>query len=175
MENNLYETYATTPCQDIPVEYLKQLILVFLIGASQDMGQVFDRNITPDRVYDIIKTHYSTLPLSLIASAFKRGSLGIYGAGRLVPKTIFNWLSEINQYYLTVREKQDHSLDKKNKFNDLGKYPLGKAICKKIDWLKSGAITSSEWDKISLEQVAELIGSGREPSLEYFGINKQNN
>jgi hypothetical protein len=72
---------------------------------------------------------------------------------------------------MTCHEKRDQSQDNQYKFDGLEKYPLGKAICKKIDWLKSGAITTVEWDRISLKQVAEIIGAGNEPTLEHFGIN----
>jgi hypothetical protein len=48
---------------------------------------------------------------------------------------------------------------------------MGRALCKKIDWLTISAITSDEWDRIPLKEVAEIIGKGLEPSLEYFGMN----
>jgi hypothetical protein len=167
----LYDTYSNTICKDIPIEYLKQFILEFLYDASQDMGCDFDKTFVPDRVYYVISTHYHHLPLMLVASAFKRGSLGQYGPGRLVPRTIYSWLSEMNQYFTSLHELRDASKDKEYKFDGLEKYPLGKAICKKIDWLRNNAITFDEWDKIPLKTVAEIIGQGLEPSLEYFGIN----
>ena len=166
------ETYFGTICSEIPIEYLKEFILDFLIGASADMGQEFDRNTTPGRVFDILTTHYSHLPLSLVMSAFKHGALGQYGAGRLVPRTIFGWLGEIDQYYITIRDKKNIDYAMQEKFNGLEKYPMGKAICCKIDWLKSGAITEDEWDRIPLKQVAEIIGRGGIPLLQNFGINK---
>ena len=53
-----------------------------------------------------------------------------------------------------------------------GRYGMyqGTALNLKIDWLTSGAITSDEYDTIPLKKVAEIIGAGHEPSLEYFGI-----
>lgn len=168
----LYDTYINTTCSDIPPEHLKTLISTFLYDASRDMGCEFDKTETPDRVYYIISTHYHHLPLVLVASAFKRGSLGQYGAGRLVPRTIFGWLGEMNQYYTTQHDVRDASHDKQYKYDGLEKYPLGKAICKKIDWLTSGAITSDEYDRIPLKQVAEIIGAGHEPTLEHFGISQ---
>jgi hypothetical protein len=171
MESELYSTYANTVCRDVPIDYLKQFILTFIYEASQDMGCEFDREIMPERVYYIISKHYHHLPLMLIASAFKRGALGQYGTGRLVPRTVFGWFAEMNQYYMTCHERRDQSKDREYKFNGLEKYPLGKAICKKIDWLTSGAITETEWDRIPLKAVAEIIGTGLIPDLEYFGIN----
>jgi hypothetical protein len=169
-EQSNYNIYANTTCNDIPPEHLKGFILTFLYDASKDMGTEFDKTNMPDRVYYIISTHYHHLPLNLIASAFKRGALGQYGAGRLVPRTIFGWLAEINQYYMTCHEKRDNAQDNQYKYNGLDKYPLGKAICKKIDWLTSGAITSDEWDRIPLKELSERIGQGLESYPELFGI-----
>jgi hypothetical protein len=167
---SLYETYASTVCKDIPIDTLKGFIMTFLIEASKDMGSEFDKTFMPDRVHYVISTHYNHLPLMLVASAFKRGALGQYGPGRLIPRTIFGWLGEMNQYFTTQHEVRDASKDKQYKYDGLEKYPLGKAICKKIDWLDSGAITIDEWDQIPLKTVAEIIGKGLIPSLEYFGI-----
>jgi hypothetical protein len=152
---------------------LRSFVLMYLVGASSDMGQTFDREFMPQRIYDIIIKDYNHLPLILIASAFKKGALGQFGVGRLVPRTVYSWLSEMNDYVMSQHEIRDQSKDKQLKFNGLEKYPLGKAICKKIDWLKSGAITEAQWDRISLKTIAELIGAGHEPDLEYFGINRK--
>ena len=84
------------------------------IDASKDMGCTYDKADTSERVYYIISVHYHHLPLSLIASAFKRGALGQYGAGRLVPKTIYGWLGEMNQYFLTKHNTRDNSGDNSN-------------------------------------------------------------
>ncbi len=168
--DSLYDTYATTICKDIPIDYLKQFILGFLYEASKDMGVVLEKITMPDRVYDIISTHYNHLPLSLVASAFKRGALGQYGAGRLVPRTVFGWLGEMNQYFMTVKEHKEEKDNKTEKYNGLEKYPLGKAINKKIDWLASGAITEAQYDRIPLKGLAEMIGMGTYPTLEMFGI-----
>lgn len=170
MEDDLYNIYANSDCNDIPSEYLKRLVSGFLYEASIDMGQTYEKDIMVDRVEYMISKHYHHLPLSLVASAFKRGALGQYGTGRLVPRTIFGWLGEINQYFMTIHEKQDEDRSKHHKFDGLEKYPLGKAIIKKIDWLESGVITEDQWDRVPIREVAETIGKGHTPLLSQFGI-----
>jgi hypothetical protein len=173
MENNLYDIYSNSICNDIPIETLKDFIMNFLIDASKDMGCDFDKKETPDRIYYIISVHYNHLPLSLIASGFKRGALGQYGGGRLVPKTVFGWMGQINEYYLTKHNTRDNSQDNYTKFDNLHNYPLGAAINKKIDWYMKGGLDISDWDKILLKEVAEMIGKGHQPTLEKFGIKNQ--
>ena len=167
---SLYETYSTTECSQIPIENLKTIILQFLYDASKDMGSEFDKVQTPDRVYYIIDKHYNHLPLYMVASAFTRGALGQYGSGRLVPRTIFGWLGEINQVYLTKHNVRDNTGDNYTKFDGLHKYPLGKAINKKIDWYRKGLITADDWETIPLKELAEMIGAGQHPMPEYFKL-----
>ena len=166
----LYDTYANYSCSEVPPENLKMLLTDFLYIAAQDMGQTFDKSLMVDRIYYIINTHYNHLPLSLVASAFKRGALGQYGPGRLVPRTVYGWLAEMNQYHMNLHDKKQEDDSRHHKFDGLQKYPLGKAICKKIDWLSSGAITLDEWDKIPLKELAGLIGSGKYPTPGDFNL-----
>ncbi len=167
---NLYDIYANTTCNDIPIETLKDFITGFLYDAAKDMDCNFDKKETPDRVYYIISTHYNHLPLMMVASAFKRGALGQYGAGRLTPRTIYGWLGEINQVYLTKHNVRDNSQDNYIKFKELGKYPLGSAIGKKIEWYRKGILSINDWEKVPLKELAEMIGEGHHPTLEHFGI-----
>ena len=174
MENSLYETYAHSLCNDIPIETLKDFIMTFLIDASKDMGCDFDKTEAPERIYYIISTHYNHLPLSLIASGFKRGALGQYGAGRLIPRTVFGWMGEINQYYLTKHSTRDNSQDNYTKFDDLHRYPLGSAINKKIEWYSKGAMDINDWEKVPLKDLAKMNGEGHYATLEHFGIKNKN-
>ena len=173
MENDSnYQIYAKELIKDVPYDNLNYLIKLFMDRASMNMGNEYNDKTLTGVMY-IIKQYFSFIPVCYVASGFIRGSLGDYGTGRLVPKTVKAWLTETtNEYNLaTAHQKQEENGAIPFQMYDLEKYPLGKAICKKIDWLTSGAITSNEWDKISLKQIAELIGAGSEPTLEHFGIN----
>jgi hypothetical protein len=167
----LYDDYATSFVKDVPSVNLKTLVNIFMVDASVNMGNDFSDE-TLERAIYIIETNFRFLHVCYIASAFKKGSLGQYGAGRLVPRTIYGWLNEITmEYNRDTEHKKLSEIDTTVHFKDLGRYPLGKAICQKIDWYKSGSINSDEWDKIPLKQLAEIIGMGETPHLNDFGIN----
>jgi hypothetical protein len=162
----LYDDYATCVVKDIPKENLKTLVNIFMVDASVNMGNDFSDE-TLERAIFIIETNFRFLHLCYVASAFKKGSLGQYGAGRLVPRTIYGWLNEITaEYNRDTEHKRLNADDATVHFKDLERYPLGRAICWKIDH-----VSESEWDKIPLKEVAELLGKGIEPTLLYFGIN----
>jgi len=135
------------------------------------MGNSFDERDF-NRVVYLINSDFSFLPMCYVWSAFLRGSLGKLCTGRLIPKTVYGWLNEVAGEFSRKKEHlemQEHFKVRNTGF-DLHKYPAGKAINKKIGWLKSGAITDSEWDKIPLLELAGMIADGFNVTPVNFGI-----
>ena len=163
----LYETYSMYPVKDTPVEHVKSIVNAFMIDAGVNMGNDFTDN-TLDRTIDIVLHNFSFLPVHYVGSAFKKGSLGHYGAGRLVPRVVYGWLNEITQEY---NRDQDHKrlmgIENAIHFKDLDKIPFGKAINWKIEHL-----SKDEWDKVPLKLLAEMIGNHEAPTLQDFGIKR---
>lgn len=166
-----FETYATVLVREVPREYLSEIIELTMKKCSLNMGSNYTDEIL-QRIIELIKEDFSYMTVNIVVSALLRGSMGNYGAGRLIPKTVAQWLRETSQEY--QRDKEHKELDEKLSRNsnamDLRKYPMGTALNLKIDWLVNGAITSDEWDRISLKQLAEIIGQGQLPELRHFGI-----
>lgn len=169
-----YEIYHSYPAREVPQLNLRILISEFIIDAALDMGQKPDDGIY-DRVTYFVGRDFCDLEIIQIASAFKRGALGQFGPGKLVPRTIYNWL-------VTAKGENSFKTDAVSKidttpgFSELHKFPLGKAINKKIDWYRKGLITidpegrPDEWDKINLKTLSEMIGKGMMPTPNDFGI-----
>ena len=164
-----YTQYANHLCSDIPNSELDLLIRQFIKEAEVDMGSDFEELAIP-RVREFVTKDFSHLPLYFIAGAFKKGSLGQYGPGRLVPRTIHGWLSEMSQVFQQHSKNLADNIDDKKRWDGLNKYPVGKAINKKIDWLISGAISESDWDELPLKEMAERIGQGLEVHPELWNI-----
>jgi hypothetical protein len=124
------------------------------------------------RIVYLLKTDFSHLPVSLVASAFMRGSLGKLDQGRLVPRTVYNWLNEVSGEY--IRKKEHENLQEKMQEKpvsfDLHKYPAGQAIIKKMEWLQAGWIDGEGWDRIPLKDLSERIASGMPAVPELFGV-----
>jgi hypothetical protein len=164
-----YDLYATTLVKEIPGEILKEMVNVFIIDAGINMGSEFTDKAL-DRVIETVQGNFRYLPLCYIASAFKKGSLGSFGAGRLVPRTIYGWMIEISlEYSRDQVSKKRGEIDYVMTF-DLKRYPVGSAICRKIDWFRSGLITPDEWDMIPLKEMSELIREGVNITPADFGI-----
>jgi hypothetical protein len=169
IKDEIYLSHSTTEAKYVPIDDIKHLVNMFLVEAARDMGTDLKEE-TIERVISLVRNEYGYLPICFIASAFRRGSLGDFGAGRLVPRTVYQWLSETS---VEFNREQKHK-ETQSRFIDTGTpvnlkiYPMGKAINKKIDWIISGHITSNEYDMINLKDVAEIIGKGHEPKITDF-------
>jgi len=164
-----YETYATDIVRNVPNENLKYIIDLTMKKCSLNMGSNYTDEIL-QRTIELISEEFHYMTINLIVSALIRGSMGHLGAGRLIPKTIAQWLRDISQEY--QKEKEHQEIEERFKATgipvDLKKFPMGSALNLKIDWLTSDAITSDEWDKIPLKELAEIMGKGLIPDYNYF-------
>jgi len=171
MENDeKFQTYANELIRNVPMEVVNYLVSMFMREASINMGTDVNKDMTERTIY-YIKKDFSYLPVNFVASAFVRGSLGSYGPGRLVPRTILGWLNDSAQEYNRfITKEKNEEIEAGYIHADLHKYPLGQAICKKMDWLVSGRISGDDWDKIPLKELSERINQGLESYPEVFGI-----
>lgn len=171
-DDSLYKRYNQISAKEVPVDDLRPLLKLLFDKAAVNMGkESYDApDVAIESIMEFIYKDYGILPVFYIAMSIIRGSLGKYGPGRLVPSTVYKWLHEITMEFERVQKHEKLSSPDYFDSIDLHKYPTGKAINKKIDWLTNGIITSDDWDKIPLKEMAERIGQGLECVPEVFGI-----
>jgi hypothetical protein len=172
-KDDKFQIYANDIVKNVPGEYLQYLISLFMREAAINLG-CDENETTLERTIYYVKRDYSYMPINFVASAFIRGSLGQIGdgKGRLVPKTIVAWLADSSLAYnrLIANQKNKENLNDVSIAMDLHKYPVGSAIVKKIEWYRKGLLTSNDWDKVPLKELAEMIKAGHNPIPEYFKI-----
>jgi hypothetical protein len=159
MNDETYQTYATDQIKTVPLEYTQYLVNLFMKEAAVNMGGAVDEPTLERSIYHI-RNDFGYLPVCYVYSAFIRGSLGQFGAGRLVPRTIHNWLFEVSAEFnrATTKEEQKNFGVVPQVSFDLHKYPVGRAIMKKIEWYEAGLLPGNEWDRIDLRELSEAIG-----------------
>lgn len=171
MNDETYQLHANTLVRNVhPEKDINYLVNLFMRDASINMGNDFSDE-TLDRVIYITKKQFGFMPVCYVASAFAQGSLGKFGAGRLIPRTVLGWLTEsFNEYEKKLNhEKYSKQPDGSDPL-DVTKLPAGKATLKKADWLYLGIINEDEYDRIPLMEVAERIGKGMDVVPELWGI-----
>jgi len=168
-ENRTYQMYATHTVKDVPNSEMEIMMKVFMQGASVNMGtEVTDNMIRT--MLDFIYREFFYFPVYEIGSAIVKGSLGKYGPGKLVPRTVYGWLTEAAQEFY---RKQDHEKAIARDSSvplDLNKYPAGRAVILKAGWLEAGIITDEEYEKIPLKGVYERLAQGLDCVPELWGI-----
>jgi len=177
MKDKDYQTYATYKISEIPISILKHVINVFVDYAALNLGTSADKE-NVDRIIEYIQMNeFNSLPLSVIASAFMRGSLGKLKNDntKLTPRNIYEWICEVSVEYGQKMEHQNRLRQKSEKTFDLNKYPVGMAMLWKIDLINSGAINDDDWDQIDPKIVADMIARGEHPTLADFGIKNRRN
>ena len=170
-DNPTFQRYARNLIKDIPIDDLRIVLQLFLNKASVNIGYALKEDVIESVMEFIVD--FGFIPLYFIGSGIIKGSIGkLTDEKRFNPKTIYSWLNETSKEYLKL---QEHRLQKEKDFSntdamDLMKYPAGKAINKKIDWLNSGLITNDDYDNISLQDLALRIGRGEFVRIEDYGI-----
>lgn len=162
-----YQTYSNDLVRNTPETYVRELISLFLEEAAVTMGARM-KDDTIERVVYYVLTDFTHMPISLIGSAFARGSLGYLADGRLIPRTIHEWLSQTSTDYMKASAKAKLAEEPESVKMDLKTFPVGKAIIQKADWLSSGAITEEEYDRIPLKELARRIAAGEPVGIGNF-------
>ena len=173
-DNKTYQDNYLKLIKDISSEDMTLLLKLFLDKAAVNMGkECYDApDATKESILEFIYKEFRWLPVYSMGSAIIRGSLDDKSPARLIPRTVRKWLNDAS---IDFRRETDHDRleelyrEKPITF-DLHKYPVGKAICQKIDWYKSGVLRIEDWDRIPLQRLAEIIGQGHQPSLEMFNL-----
>lgn len=176
--NDKYITYHSYIVKDVPIEVLKVLVTLFIDYAAVNLGTSADK-ANVDRIIEQVQGHeFNFLPVSVVASAFMRGSLGKLRNDKtsLNPRNIFEWLTEVSQEYKQgiEHDRREKELSMTEKTFDLNRYPVGRSIMWKIDLYNSGLIDGDTWDKINPKIIAEMFANGQHPTLRDFGINNKN-
>jgi hypothetical protein len=176
-QNETYNRHFKTLIKDVePQSDVNILVNLFILDSATMMGNNFTDE-TLELTILMIKEEFAWLPVYYIAMAFKKGALGKLGPGRLVGSTIHKWLSEmVHEYHKAIdHEKQKNEDYNPNDTTDLHKYPLGRAIIKKIEWFKHGILNMDDWDKVPLKDLSERLKSGLECYPEVFGLISKKN
>ena len=175
-DDSYYQRYNNIPAKDVPLDDMRYLLKMFFNRAAINMGK--DSYDAPDSaiesMLEFIYKDFQMLTVMYVGMAIIRGSLGKYGSGRLVPNTVYRWLGEITIEFERLRKHDELKKHNSEKVFDLQRFPVGQAICKKIDWLKSGAINEADWDKIPLKELSERISSGMDSVPELWGVTTKN-
>jgi len=168
-DNRAYQMYAHHMIKDVPNSEMRIIIDLFLQRAAVNMGSDLTDNMS-NMVVEFAYNEFSFMPVYSVASSITKGSLGHYGVGRLVPRTVYGWFTEAANEF---NRKEQHEAIRKDDYSnamDLNIYPVGQALAKKITWYKDEVINMTDWDKLPLKEMSERIHQKLDVVPELWGV-----
>jgi len=170
MKDTIYQSHAPELIKNIsPEDVINHCVNLFMREAAINMGSEFNEPAL-EKIIEVVKSDFKYLPLCYIYSAFVSGSMGKYGPGRLVPRTVASWLNEISSEYNRKIARETVKYSDLSDAVDFREFPAGAAIVKKIDWYKMGLIDGRIWDQINLRELTEAVRKNRNITFEQFSL-----
>lgn len=172
IKNENYPLYASIPVKEIPHDTLVDLVIelstnaMFVLGASLESSMI---KPTVEKIVEMLRDKFSVYPLHLVAEAFDQGALGqLGGTMRFIPRNIYIWLAAVRDRDNRLKYEQWSKQEDKRRAEEEGRWKsnhrgdavFGTALCLKLTWVYSGAITAEEWDNITLDSIVTLLRAG---------------
>lgn len=172
IKSEYYPQYLSERVKDIPSEHMRELVDEFAINAKFYMSSDVDNDATDKintAVVELLKNKFSFLPLSLIAEAYTRGSLGeLGGTTRFTVRNIYIWLAAVNEKSQRLLQERQSKIDDERRASEEKSFRhqqkrsnlYGAALYKKIEWCYQGLLNSRQYDELTLDMIVAKVEAG---------------
>lgn len=160
-------------CKDIPKEHLKEIVTELSANAIFIMNTDIDAAATGrsiDTILDMLKNgRFSYMPLYLVCEGYHNGALGeLGGTTKFTVRNVNTWLSVMNEKLVQInidrKTKEDQERRKKEAESYKGVQKrsnlYGAALFRKIEWCYAGLVSSSDYDRLTLDKIVEAMEKG---------------
>jgi hypothetical protein len=172
-KSSFFSAHMSDRCKDIPTENMKEMIIELSSNAIFIMNTEIEAGVTV-RTADVIvamlkNAKYGWMPLYLVIEGFTKGSLGeLGGTTRFTVRNVAVWmnamyerLAQINQEKKTKEDSDRRAAETlafKRQQRTASMY--GAAMYRKIEWCYAGAVSSAEYDRLTLDKIVEAMQRG---------------
>lgn len=165
-----YPQYLAEKVYNIPSEHMREMIDEFAINAKFYMSSDVDNEATDKinaAVVDLLKNKFRYLPLSLVAEAYTRGSLGeLGGTTRFTVRNIYIWLTAVDEKNQRLNQESQSRTDSERRAAEERAFRLqqkrstkyGAAMYWKIGFAKQ--LSAAEYHRISLDKIVAMMDRG---------------
>jgi len=173
IKNEYYSGHLKERCREVPEETLIDIIEEFSSIAKFYLSteiHIDDIKKINGAILDILKHgRFQWLPLYLVGEAYTKGSLGeLGGTTKLSVRNIYIWLTQMEEKMRNIDAGYQSKIDNERRANDERVYMehqshnvrFGTALCIKLAWVYEGRIKANDWDKYTLDAIAEKLKEG---------------
>jgi hypothetical protein len=174
IKSKFYQAHIASKMYDVPKEQLQELIDEFSVNAkffmSSDEDSATTAKITK-AVVEELKDRFKYLPLSLVAEAFSKGAKGeLGGTTRFTFRNVYTWLKAIEEknqklYADEISRKEDRQRaeqEKQFRSSQRRSTLYGSAFYRKLEWCYEGLVSSSDYDRLTLDRIVAMIEQGHD-------------
>jgi hypothetical protein len=169
IKSQYYSEYINTKAGEIPSGALIEIIDEFASNAKFYMSSDAD-SITTAKInsasIDLLKNRFRFLPLSLIAEAYTRGSLGeLGGTTRFTVRNVYTWLGSIDEknqrLYQETQSKIDDQKRAENERLFRRSQKRSSLFASALYWKISHCpMSDPDYDRLTLDKIVEAIEKG---------------
>ncbi len=169
IRSQYFQEYFMAKAGDIPTVALIELIDEFASSAKFYMSSDAD-SITTEKinsiVVDLLKNRFRFIPLSLIAEAYTRGSLGeLGGTTRFTVRNVYIWLNSIEErnqrLYQETQSKIDDRKRAENERLFRSSQKRNNLFASAFYWKISHCpLSNSDYDRLVLDKIVDMFERG---------------
>lgn len=169
ISSQYYPEYLNTKVGEIPSTALTELIDEFASNAKFYMSSDCDSATTfkiNSAAVDLLKNRFRFIPLSLVAEAYTRGSLGeLGGTTRFTVRNVYTWLNSIEEKNQRLYQETQSKIDDQKRADNERHFRLGQKrsalFAAAFYWKISHCpMPDKDYDRLSLDKIVEAIEKG---------------
>lgn len=173
LKSTYFTAHINDRCRDILKSSMKEMIFELSVNAIFVMNTEMEGSITvktTETIVDILQNQkYSQMPLYLVMEGFTKGAMGeLGGTTRFTVRNVCVWMNAMYERMTQInaeRKTKEDSLRRAEETKAFLKRQktaslYGAAMYRKIEWAHAGLLSSSSYDRISLDKIVEAMQKG---------------
>lgn len=173
LKSTFFSAHMNDRCRDILKSSMKEMILELSVNAIFVMNTDMEGTITvktTEVIVDVLQSQkYSIMPFHLVMEGFTKGSMGeLGGTTRFTVRNVCTWMNAMYERMAQINAERKSKEDSERRVAEAKSFKaeqkrsilFGKAMYRKIEWCKEGAISSQEYDRLTLVKIVAAMQKG---------------
>jgi hypothetical protein len=173
LKNNHFSMSMNELCKDIITQPMIEMIGELSAHAMFVMNTDLEASVTArttGTIVDILKTQkYKFMPFYLVCEGFTRGSMGeLGGTTRFTVRNVCTWMNAMYEKLAQINTEKKTKEDSERRASETRAFKqnqkrgtfYGAAMYRKMEWAQAGAITSADYDRLTLDKIVAKIKEG---------------
>lgn len=172
-KSNYFNEHLNDACKDILTDSMREMIIELLANAIFVMSTDMAASVTvrtTELIVDTLKnSKFRYMPFRLVMEGFTRGSMGeLGGTTKFTVRNAYIWMNTMYEKLALINTEQKTKEDAERRTYDERSFRklqersnlYGAALYRKMEWCAAGVVSSSEYDRLTLDKIVATIQKG---------------